>query len=280
MARRFLVKFAYSGRETEGSARQPGRQTVEGQVLHALVRGRILADPRAGRFQSASRTDRGVAAAGNVVGFTTEARPARILATLNALAPGCLFYGLASVPLDFNARHALRRTYRYILPRRGRDIAAVKHGAGLFQGIHDFRRFCRAEGHTTIRSIESIEVRKDGRFLLLDFTADSFLWNMVRRIVAALDRMGQGQASDADIKAALAGRSTANFGLAPAEGLILMDVAYDVPFTVDKRTTARLQNLLESATDDAERRQLHVESVWMGLNEVTGASESSDEWLE
>ena len=66
----------------------------------------------------------------------------------------------------------------------------------------------------------------DGDVMVMTFEADHFLWNMVRRISAAVLRAASGRMPVSRIEYALNG-GWSNFGLAPAEGLTLTDVRYD-----------------------------------------------------
>jgi tRNA U38,U39,U40 pseudouridine synthase TruA len=61
---------------------------------------------------------------------------------------------------------------------------------------------------------------------------------MVRRMVAAMIKAGEGRASVEEVRSALDGRDV-SFGLAPAENLTLMDVEYPFPFAVECPPTMR-----------------------------------------
>jgi len=226
---RAAVKAAYEGRHFTGSQRQPGAFTVEGEVLRALKRIGAVKDPRESRFKAASRTDRGVSSLGNVFAFDTDFRKDELIRALNAATEKVFFYALAEVALDFSPRRARGRWYRYFLPRDGLDLELVREAADMFQGRHDFRSFCRAEGRSTVKSIDSIEILVEQEFILIDMRAREFLWNMVRRIASALEAVGSGRCGVDEVRGALAGRRV-SFGLAPSESLVLMDVLYDFPF--------------------------------------------------
>src|SRR5213594_4061523 len=85
---RIAMKIAYDGTVFHGQARQPGLRTVEGEVIHALVRAPAIRDVRTARFESASRTDRGVSALGNVVAFDTGLPPRAAVRAFNAKSRG------------------------------------------------------------------------------------------------------------------------------------------------------------------------------------------------
>ncbi len=57
-----LLKFAYDGTKFYGYQRQPDKPTVEGEIISVLRDSGLDAT-----IKSASRTDRGVSALGNVI---------------------------------------------------------------------------------------------------------------------------------------------------------------------------------------------------------------------
>src|SRR5438309_11911652 len=79
---RVALKIAYDGRAFFGHQRQPDRRTVEGECITALRSAKIMRDPTEAFFRSASRTDRGVSAVGNVIAFEASLGPDAVLAAL------------------------------------------------------------------------------------------------------------------------------------------------------------------------------------------------------
>ena len=203
---RAAIKLAYEGKDFLGFQRQPHVRTVEDEVIAALVEIEAIKDVKTSRFKSASRTDAGVTALGNVVAFDTEFRKAKLLHALNAVSDGVYFYGVAEVPESFSPRRASQRWYRYFLPSRGLAIGKVEESAKMFLGKHDFKCFCKVDERNTVKVVQSVEVFPLGNFLIIDIKAREFLRNMVRRIVAAMDAVGKGKASLEDIRKALAER--------------------------------------------------------------------------
>jgi len=226
------VKIAYDGRDFMGSQRQPDLLTVESEVLRALTKIEAIESVQSARFKAASRTDRGVSALRNVVAFDTTFRRSQLLRALNSASDIVFFYGWAEVPRAFTPRRARRRWYRYHLPLEGLDPRRVVACAKLFEGEHDFRRFCKSEGRSTVKKIERVEVSEDGGFLVIDLYAREFLRNMVRRMVAAMSEVGRGRASLDEVMRSLSGEDV-SFGLAPAENLVLMDIEYDLDFSIE-----------------------------------------------
>ncbi|HSV42037.1 MAG TPA: tRNA pseudouridine(38-40) synthase TruA [Methanomassiliicoccales archaeon] len=224
------VKIAYNGRDFNGSQRQPDVRTVEGEVLRSLKKVQAIETADSSRFRTASRTDRGVSALGNVVCFDTDFRPDRLLQALNAVAEGVYFHAVAEVPHDFSPRRAKQRWYRYHLDARNVDVERFSACADLFLGRHDFKRFCKHEGRSTLKTIDSVQIVPVGDIVVVDLKAREFLRNMVRRMVAAMEAVGKGEAELGQVEQALQGRDT-SFGLADPGGLVLMDIAYEVAFT-------------------------------------------------
>lgn len=231
MVWRAAIKTAYDGRLFAGSQRQPGLRTVEGEVIRTLKSINAITDEKTSRFRAASRTDRGVSALGNVFAFDTEFRANELLKAMNSVAGDLYFYAIAKAPLDFSPRRAKRRWYKYLVPKFDCDIDLMRKCASLFEGRHDFKQFCRRDGRKTLRTIDKIVIEDYGGYLSIDFFARDFLWNMVRKIVSAMISVSLGKSSIADLEDALAGKAI-DFGMAPAENLVLMDVEYDIGFEI------------------------------------------------
>ena len=73
-----LLKFAYDGTKFFGYQRQKDIPTVEGSVLQVLRKFGI-----ANNLKSASRTDRGVSALGNVIQLHTSMDPMDVIGILS-----------------------------------------------------------------------------------------------------------------------------------------------------------------------------------------------------
>jgi len=228
---RVAAKIAYQGKGFCGSQIQPGVRTVEESVLADLVK--ITERPRGWfRLRMAGRTDRGVNALGNVAVFNSEIDdPERLINALNNVSNDIFYRGFASVGEDFEPRHASSRTYRYILPADGQDILKVKECARLFEGEHDFKRFCKNDERSTTLTIRSVDVVVSGDLIMINFKADHFLWNMIRRMVSAISSAGTGRSSADEVQRALDGEEI-SFGLARPDALFFIGAEYDgIDFT-------------------------------------------------
>ena len=242
--RRVAVKLAYDGSRFYGFQRQPRRRTVEGDLIGALVSLGAMDSARAGRFQSSSRTDRGVSALANVVAFDTSFAPSGLCSAINSVTEDAWAYAVSQVPEDFNPRWAKERWYRYYLPRAGQDVRLMRRLLSRFEGTHDFSRFSRKDDRDPVRTIAPIEVTESGEFVIVDFRAESFLWNMVRRIVWMVDAGSRGEIPDAQVGPE-ADPQPRRVGLAPAEFLVLMNVDCGVVFSPDQRSVRHVRSVFE-----------------------------------
>ena len=242
---RYRARVEYDGTDFAGFQAQPGCRTGQGGREEALAR---IAGGRRIRVQAAGRTDAGVHATDQVMAFTWPGPlPApRLARALDALLPADVSVrGLARVASDWQPRHAARcREYRYAVwngprsPLRERtalgvrdplDVPAMAEAAQVLVGRHDFSAFGGAH-RQPIRTVHAIRIRRDGRTITIDVRGQAFLRQMVRSLVAALLRVGRGEATAADLAEALASGGRAFSGaVAPAHGLCLRRVAIGRP---------------------------------------------------
>ena len=241
VARRFRARVEYDGTDFAGFQVNPGKRTVQGVLETALAR---LNGGVEGRVDGAGRTDAGVHASGQVIGFTyagplTTTDLGRALDAL--LPPDVTVHGVRRAPDAFNPRYAARyREYRYTVwngprsPLRERtalgvrvplDTAAMARAGSVLEGRHDFSAF-GAVDRNPVRTVHSVRVRRSGSLVTIDVRADAFLRGMVRRIAAVLLEVGRGKMNETGVRAALAARVPALDGAtAPAHGLSLRRVA-------------------------------------------------------
>lgn len=225
---RVALRIAYAGADfPHGSARQPGAHSVSGELLAGMAACGAVPAGRE-RLGLASRTDGGVGALANVAAVDSQLAPQSLAAALQQHCRRLYVTGAAGVPEQFEPRHAaIARSYRYLLPRKGLSFETVAQAGALFVGTHDIGAFCRRDGRSTVRQIDSVAVRRKGACLTIDVVAPSFLWNQVRRMVGAMVAVGRGDVEVAQVRAVLrAGRPLRGTYLpvAPAEGLVLRSV--------------------------------------------------------
>ncbi len=241
---RVALKFAYDGGSFLGFQRQPEGATVEGSLVHALAKVGAIDSPRGCGYRSSSRTDRGVSALGNMISFRTSFPVGSLCSAINSEMEDVWAYSAVTVPDDFNPRGARQRWYRYHLPRSGQDLRLMEEIASRFVGVHDFSGYARKDDRNPVRRIDSIVIGDAGMFHAIDFRAESFLWNMVRRIVWMMNEGSSGRL-EADTIGPEAKRRPVRVGLAPPEYLILMDIDCGVEFPVDPRAAVGIRRAVE-----------------------------------
>jgi len=238
----FSLVIEYDGSRFQGWQIQARGRTVQGVLLDALRKA--LEEPGVD-VQGAGRTDAGVHALGQVASVRCRRRieADELHRRLEELLPQDLaLVQTAAAPPAFHARHhAEARVYRYQITRRrsafGKryswwvdgelDVPAMAAAGEALVGRHDFGAFAKrtGEGGSTLVEMESVEVAQAGAVVLLRFVASHFLWNQVRRMVAALVEVGRGKAA-ADVTGWLTGAVEPPAGSAPAAGLFLEAVRY------------------------------------------------------
>lgn len=242
----YCLIVQYDGTDYAGFQIQPDQRTIQGELeraLSSLARGSI-------RVIGAGRTDAGVHSEGQTISFLSDSItvPVKKLPhALNRLLPQDIRV-LKSVPVaeGFHAnRDALEKTYRYRIyesefsnvfwrryaywSRSSLDWERLKQAGQLFVGSHDFSAFA-AKGSsvkTTVRTISKVEVCTAGDLKSVCFTADGFLYKMVRNLMGTLLDVGLGKLSPADVKRILKSgdRSLAAATISPV-GLVLERVKY------------------------------------------------------
>lgn len=223
---RIAIKIGYDGTKFDGFAIQPNKRTVEGEILKLLIKTKIIEDRKKAKFQYAARTDKGVSAFGNVIAFNCKGNAVKVLQNMKDI----WVFGFAEVDEKFNPRKCIEKIYRYYLYDDGYNLNIIKQTLALFKGKHNFSNFARLDGRNPIREIKKIKIRKKGKIIKIDFIAQSFLWNQIRRIMAAVIKAGKGEIDLQEIENALKCNIKKNFGLAPAENLVLLDVKYNFDF--------------------------------------------------
>jgi tRNA pseudouridine38-40 synthase len=263
---RYRARVEYDGTDFAGFQVQPGGRTVQGELESAL--GRLSGGARV-TVEGAGRTDAGVHARGQVIAFTYSGRLGRseLQQALAASLPADIGLGpIVPVVQSFHPRHRARyREYRYLIwngprsPLRERqalgvrgtlDVAAMAAAARVFVGRHDFSAFGGADPQP-VRTLSRVSVSRRGELVTVTVVGDAFLRGMVRRIVAALLRVGRGRASAADVADALRSREPAfNGHAAAARGLTLWRVPMGKPH--ERRPH---KDELEASTDNESEEQ-------------------------
>jgi len=264
---RWLLRFGYDGTSFHGWARQPGLRTVEGEILNGLIRRGVPSSTEGFRIEVASRTDRGVSARSNALTLTSSLDARALLRALNGMCPQIFFTAASEVPDGFRVRRATRRVYRYFEPTPPSDRVRWETAAACFTGRVDARSFGRALPLETPqwRTVESVRVSSARDRLVIEVCAPSFVWGMVRKIVAALRAVDRGQLTTDQLSRAVSGRERLTLPLAEPEALVLWEVEYPLEWqylwTGPNRHQARAWEL---AVAEARNRQRVLGAVARG----------------
>lgn len=264
---RLMVAVGYLGWSFSGSQRQTGRDdvtTVEGTVADALVEVGAVEDPEKADLRFASRTDAGVSARGNAFALDTDLGGDELLDRLVGVLPkrDVLPWGWVDVPDGFDPRQARSRWYRYHLFNDGLDLGAVQQAARAFVGEHDYAAFAKADPSRpdveTRRFVTDVDVGLHESFVVVDVKARSFLWQQVRRMVGALRAVGRGELGVEAVAAALeSGKAEFDPVVAPAEGLVLVEVDHGLDWTTRPGTSERVREaVLERMVHHLTRTQV------------------------
>ena len=127
-----------------------------------------------------------------------------------------------------NAKPVFERKYLTLLEQMP-DVSRMREAAALLTGTHDFRSFCGNPRmkKSTVRTVDSIEIRVSGPYLRMYFHGNGFLQHMVRILSGTLLEVGFGKRSPEEMSAILAARDRTAAGYtAPAQGLCLIRVDY------------------------------------------------------
>jgi tRNA pseudouridine38-40 synthase len=249
---RYKLTLEYDGRGFVGWQRQDNGPSVQA-ALEAAVK-RFCGE--AVTVHAAGRTDAGVHALAQVAHIDLDAHPdldretgadtLRDALNFHLKPAAVAVLAAEAVADDFHARFsAAERAYRYrIVNRRaplaldrGRawfvpvplDAAAMGDAAQALLGKHDFTSFraggCQAK--SPVKTLDALEVSRDGDEIRIEARARSFLHHQVRNMAGTLKLVGEGKWARADVARALNARDRGAAGpTAPADGLYLVAVRY------------------------------------------------------
>ena len=243
--KRILLTVEYDGTNYAGWQRQINGlavQQVLEEALQKATKERIV-------VTGASRTDAGVHALGQAVHFDTESRipPEKYPFVLNTMLPRDVrVHAGREVPEGFHARFMTcgkRYTYRIVNSRHASairrnthvhvplalDLAPMQEAAKQLLGTHDYAAFQAAGGtaKTTVRTITSAELIRQGDEIILTVEGDAFLYNMVRIIAGTLIEIGLHRRTVDAFSDAYETLDRLSLGVtAPPQGLELTKVYY------------------------------------------------------
>jgi tRNA pseudouridine38-40 synthase len=198
----------------------------------------------------AGRTDAGVHALAQVAHFDLKKKIEK-----NKFLPG-LNQHIGNQPITilkinkvsekFHSRfNAKMRTYQYVIInrqsplaleknkawhiRKKLNIAAIKKGAKLLLGTHDFSTFRSAScgAKSPIKTMKNISIKKNKDKIIIKFTSKSFLQQQVRSMVGCLKYLGVGKWEVSNFKKSFKSKNRIKCAPpAPACGLYLTKIKY------------------------------------------------------
>ena len=243
---RFALTIEYDGRPFMGWQRQAHGPSVQESIEDAAHE--VTSEDA--QVQAAGRTDAGVHATGMRahVDIARAITPFRLMEALNAkLRPQPIaILACEVVPDDWHARFScIARHYAYrIINRRAPltfekglawqiarplDAAAMQRGAQRLLGRHDFTTFrsahCQAD--SPLRTLDRLDVTRDGNSITIHASARSFLHHQVRSMVGCLVQVGLGRQTPDDLAQILEARDRNALWLnAPPDGLTFLRADY------------------------------------------------------
>lgn len=235
----------YDGTDYHGFQIQVGVPTIQGVLEQALRR----LTQRETRVIGAGRTDAGVHASGQVIGFRAVWKHplADLQRALNAVLPDDIgVLDLSEALAGFHPRFSAKgRRYRYVVfnrpvrsPLMARftghvseplDVEALGEAVPYVVGRHDFAAFgTPPNGGHTVRQVHWARWRRvDEDVLHFEVEANAFLRKMVRTLVGTMLEVGKGWRTPASLGAILVSRDRSQAAPpAPACGLCLIEVLY------------------------------------------------------
>lgn len=244
--RNVQLLIEYDGTHYAGWQWQKNEKTIQETLTGAIEQ----AIQEQIKLYGASRTDAGVHAFGQVANFKTisDIPPERLLLAINFYLPcDITVKKVTDVPESFHAQYGAKsKIYQYTLFNDWirtslnryfcylygfhMDMNKIVTAARHLIGTHDFTSFTTKARYEKdrIRTIKSLDVKKEGKYIYFTIEADGFLYNMVRTIVGTLIEIGRGKIMVENIKDILDAKNRKVAGpTVPAKGLCLMEVKYD-----------------------------------------------------
>lgn len=246
---RLAAGLEYDGSRFLGWQIQAQEPTVQACVEQAL--STVANHPVS--ITASGRTDAGVHAIEQVFHFDTESERAErswILGMNSNLPAGISGLWVRPVSEDFHARfNAISRRYRYVILNRqvrpaidaGRvtwcreplDASAMNTAAQALVGEHDFTSFraSACQARHPVREVREVSVRRHGQLVMIDITANAFLYHMVRNIAGSLMAVGKGEHPAAWMAEVLQARDRDVAEVtAPADGLYFHKTRYPADY--------------------------------------------------
>lgn len=243
--RNLLFTISYCGSAYHGWQVQDNAVTVQEKIQDAVEA--VL--QRRENIIGCSRTDSGVHANEYCFNMRTETLIDcdNLVRALNANLPfDTAVKSCKEVPLDFHARYnCVSKEYKYLILNSAVrnpflvnrvllypyniNVGIINQQAKAFIGKYDFSAFCAAGSsvESNVRQVIDASAERKGDMIEMTFSADGFLYNMVRIMVGTLLDISSGKIEKDSIKEIIMSKDRSQAGFtACAEGLYLNKVNY------------------------------------------------------
>lgn len=242
----FKFILTYDGTKYYGWEHQPKiEETIQGKIETVLSK---MCEKEI-EVIGCGRTDAGVSAKGYVCNARLDDsfEPDYVRDYLNRYLPDNICVDSCIIASDrFHSRYnAVGKTYRYtcfigdtkpVFDRKyvyvldfKPNIEAMKKAAAILIGEHDFASFCSNPKmkKSTVRRVDSIDIKVDGDYLTFTYHGSGFLQHMVRIMTGTLLEVGEGKRDASSMRELIEAKERAKAGAcAPAHGLCLIKVDY------------------------------------------------------
>lgn len=246
MKKNYKFILTYDGTKYYGWEHQPKiDETIQGKIENVLSK---MSEEDI-EVIGCGRTDAGVSARGYVCNARLDESfdPNYVRDYLNRYLPDNIRVDSCIIASDrFHSRYnAVGKTYRYtcyigdtkpVFDRKyvyalefKPDIEAMKAAASILIGEHDFASFCSNPKmkKSTVRRVDSIDIKVDGDYLTFTYHGSGFLQHMVRIMTGTLLEVGEGKRDASSMRELIEAKERAKAGAcAPAQGLCLIKVDY------------------------------------------------------
>ena len=168
------------------------------------------------------------------------------------------------------------------------DIDKLNEVAEVFKGTHNFTNFTKRFQKTTTRTIDDIKVTKVNfddyhkkEFpnlhdtltpIFIDIYGESFLWNMVRKMMRVFVDVAIGKMDLDEVEMLLNPKEDeprAYIKVMEPDYLILMDIQYDgIKFRYDDYACERFRRNLVDSLTDLQKKYAIREAMVKSLNDV------------
>lgn len=249
--RNLMLSIEYDGTGYCGWQRQPNARSVQQCIEEAIYK----ITKKHSDLCASGRTDAGVHALSQRANFFTDTNIpcSKMVSALNSVLPfdisildctevsedfHCRFFAKSKTYeyriLHTPVRRALERNYSYHV-RGELDLELMQQQAKKLIGEHDFKAFCStgSSAKTTVRTIYDIKLIEDGDIIKLTIRGNGFLYNMVRIIAGTLVQIGLGRIQTDILDIIKSGDRKKAGPTAPACGLFLKNVSYDIDIKGD-----------------------------------------------